>query len=521
MVTARQVVAAIAFALVVIAAGFGFGETYIGRLPDHRGRRLVAVDDAVRAVAPPRPRRTVVIVIDGLRRDSALGMKSVAALRSHGQCRSMDVGPLTVSRPVYAILSTGLEADRTGSRNNDETSPLAAESIWEIARQAGLEVVGASHLPWFGQLFPQGFTRYHRTEPMAEDIFAREPLGDLTLFHPIYVDESGHSYGAASSRYAAAVARADEEVSRLLERTDLTKDVVVFTADHGHTARGGHGGGQPEIKEVLTCYAGPGIVRTDALDALDARAFAPTLALRLGLRFPRHMRAGEDGLDAMFDIVDLGKTPEYAAERRASVTRFRDENARTLEDWLGSPPGTWSRLYERESARRSRRMWTGLVLLGTIFVGVSRRSGLPWKSILTSAAWVVALYGGAGLLHVAVRGSFDFTAVNSRASYVPAVLAVGLAAGTLAIAVHLAVWRNGARLLRDQLSALSLWLGVNVLHPLAFGWPLGFPLPNRELLLFPFFGAILLVSGGLLTVVLGGLVYWRRRRGDGIVARCD
>ena len=514
LVSARQAVAAVVLGLVAIAFGFGFGETYIGRLPDHRGHHLVAVDDVVRAAPPPRPRRTVVVVIDGLRRDSALSMKTVALLRSHGQCRVMDVGPLTVSRPVYAILSTGLEADRTGSRNNDETSPLAAESIWEVARQAGLEVVGASHLPWFGQLFPQGFTRYHRTEAIAENIFA-EPLGDLTLFHPIYVDETGHSYGAASANYAAAVVRADEEVSGLLARLDLEKDAVVFTADHGHVARGGHGSDQPEISRVLTCYAGPNIVRSERLDMLDARTFAPALALLLGLRFPRHMRAGEDDLDAMFDIASLSTASEYAAERRAAVTRFREENARALVGWLGDEPGTWSRLYEREGARHMRRMWGGLVLLVVVFVALSRKGGVSWKSILASAAWTLALYGSACLLHVAMRGSLDFTAINSKASYVPAALAIGLTAGSLAIILHVAVARSGAALLRDQLSALGLLLGANILHPLAFGWPLGFPLPGRELLLFPFFGAILLVAGGLLTIAMGATICGRLRWGPG------
>src|SRR3954468_4464220 len=148
---------AIAAAAIAIVAGFFFGETYIARRPQHHGYYLLLVDDAAHETPPPRPRHTVVVVIDGLRLDAALGMKSVGVLRSHGQCRAMEVGPQTVSRPVCAILSTGLEADRTGSRNNDETSPLAAESIWEVARQGGLEVDGASHLPWFGQLFPDGF----------------------------------------------------------------------------------------------------------------------------------------------------------------------------------------------------------------------------------------------------------------------------------------------------------------------------------------------------------------------------
>src|SRR6185295_16428165 len=110
-------------------------------------------------------------------------------------CRTTDVGPISVSRPVYAVLSTGLEQDRTGSRNNDETSPLAAESIWQVARREGLDVRGWSGVPWWQQLFTDGFTRYEVLAPEV-DLFAAAELGDLTLLHPLYVDEIGHKRGS-------------------------------------------------------------------------------------------------------------------------------------------------------------------------------------------------------------------------------------------------------------------------------------------------------------------------------------
>ena len=501
---------ALALALVsaiAIALGFFFGETYIPRLPQHRGYLLVPVDDAVRAdaAAPPRPRHTVVIVVDGLRRESAERMKSAAILQQRGQCRVMNVGLLTVSRPVYAVLSTGLEADRTGSRNNDETSPLAAESIWDVARGAGLEVYGASHLPWFGQLFPNGFTKYLRSEPIADDIFVNAPLGDLALFHPIYVDEMGHAFGGSSAPYAAAVARADREIEGLLARVDLAQDLVVLTADHGHTARGGHGAAQPEIRDVLTCLAGPGITRSDARAPLDGRTLAPLLAVRLGLRFPRTMRAGEDDLDRLFEIVDLSATPAYAADRHAAIARFREANEQAVGGWLGTPRGSWSTLYARERTHRLLRLGTGLALLAALVVLLSRRVGLAWKAVATSLLWVVALYAAAVLAHIALRGTFDFTAVNSRAAYVPACLGIGFLVGIVAAGIHYALARDLRRLLRDQLTALLVLAGLNVLHPIAFGWPLGFPLPSAPLLLFPFFGAILLVAGGILSLVLSAI----------------
>src|SRR5690606_28827318 len=138
-------------------------------------------------------------------------------LQAHGQCRISDQGSFTVSRPEYALLSTGLEVDRSGSRNNASTEPLFAQSIWDVARQASLSVSAASHRPCFGPLFPNASTRFTHLERYAENVFRPIVPLDVNLFHPLYVDEAAHTHGAASPEYHAAVARVDAEIAGLLE----------------------------------------------------------------------------------------------------------------------------------------------------------------------------------------------------------------------------------------------------------------------------------------------------------------
>ena len=313
---------AIVWSIACVVVGAVLGTTYIPRLSNHAGYWLVPFDDVPIAEPPPRPRHTAVIVVDGLRRDAAETMASARSLGESGQCWISDQGDYTVSRPVYALLSTGVEVDRTGARNNEETSPLAAESIWQVARQAGRTVHGSSHLPWFRELFPDGFDTFTLARTHADDVLAVPELADIELLHPLYVDEAGHHHGAASAEYRAAVARADLEIGRLLARLDLTQDLVVLTADHGHRDAGGHGGAQPEIREVLLCVAGRNIRHADgAFVRFDGRATAPLLSVLLGLRFPRHLRAGEDGLDAIFAIADVPEA--WAVDRRRAVDRAR------------------------------------------------------------------------------------------------------------------------------------------------------------------------------------------------------
>lgn len=465
------------------------GESYISRLPDHRGFFLVPVDDAIHTTPPSRPRHTVVVVIDGLRRDFAAKMHSVEKLRAAGQCRTSDVGPISVSRPVYAVISTGLEQDRTGSRNNDETSPLAAESIWEVARDAQLEVSGVSELPWWEQLFPKGFSRYDSKAL---------PLVDLNLWHPLYVDSAGHDAGARSQAYADAAARADRELSALLDELDLAQDLVLLTADHGHSELGGHGGPDPEIREVLSCFAGRGVAHVEGDAApIPSRTLAPALAVLLGVRFPKHMRALEDDLDQIFGIADANAfTPEYLQDRRAAIAHFRDANKQAIAAWLGHE-GSWSDLYARERTKQIARGAVFAIAALALFAFVERK-----RKPLFLIAWMGSIALLTVALHIVVRGSFDWTAINVREGYIRAASILCAAVGFAAIALHALIHRDLAKLVRDQLTLVFVAIALDLLPPIAFGWHLGFPLPGPTFLLYPFIGSIFLAVHALLALVL-------------------
>src|SRR5262245_36717088 len=127
--------------LLAVAVGSAIARWEAQLSSDHRGFYLVSVADSFQPTPEDiraRPRRTFVVVFDGLGFEEASTMPAMNLLRSRGQCLKTHVGSFSVSRPVYAALSTGLEQDRTGARSNAIETPLAAESIWQIARQAGL-----------------------------------------------------------------------------------------------------------------------------------------------------------------------------------------------------------------------------------------------------------------------------------------------------------------------------------------------------------------------------------------------
>jgi hypothetical protein len=497
--------AAIGFAALSAVAGAVLGQTYISRLPNHAGYFLVPVEDEIRAPLPPRPRHAVFILVDGLRRASAETMASARMLASAGQCRVSDQGGYTVSRPVYALLSTGLEVDRSGARNNDLTAPLGAESVWQVARESGLHVTGSSHLPWFRQLFPAGFDSFRVMDAHERDVFADADLTDVNLFHPLYVDAAGHEYGGASPEYARAVARADAEIGRLLAKLDLEQDLVVLTADHGHRDEGGHGGGQPEINDVLTCFAGRNVAKLDGRRRFDGRVTGPALALLLGLHFPRQMRAGDDGLDALWEIANVDAP--YIADRRAAVARFRDQNRSALAGWLGSEPGTWPRFYEQEAQKQRLRLAAaalGSLLLLGLRLRAQRSLPRALETLGLLAAAATTLYGA----HHVALGDFDYTSINGRERFVTRALLASLASAVVSVGAHAAVVRDRERLTADGLTVVGVLLAANLGHIVVYGWPLGFPLPSPAERYAPFFGAIALVGWAVVTLVLALL---RRR----------
>lgn len=477
------------------------GANYIPRLSNHAGYFVVDVEDVIQATPAVRPAHVTLIVVDGLRRDSAQSMRAVAKLADAGQCRTTDVGPYTVSRPIYALLSTGLEVDRSGARNNDETSALKAESVWDVAVETGLEVAVASHLSWWQELFPKAFKQSVVLQE-NEDVFAAATRldADFTVIHPVYVDTAGHAFGAASAEYKDAVARVDGELSEWLASVDLQRDLVVFTADHGHVAAGGHGAQQPELRGVWVCFAGPGIARVTDPPAMDSRVVAPAIAVAMGLRFPKNMRAVEDNLDQLWTIFDAeALSPAYVAQRKQSVELFRDRNRQALTQWLadGEQPA-WTALWRQG---RRDRWWKIASLLAAIAAGVglaltTRKEGSRQAAL--SLAWVVGTFALTCAVWVAIRGSFDYTSINERAPFLRNSLAICGITGVVAAWVHARIFRDTGRWAADQaVLALSV-LALSLAHIIAFGWPLGFPVPHRIVLFFPFFAATFSVVHGLL-----------------------
>lgn len=456
------------FALVVAIA---LGLTYGVRLSDHRGFRLIAVDDSV--TAAPKPRRTVMVLFDGLGRDDADSLSTIQSLAREWPCIDTDVGSITFSRPSYAQISTGLEMDRTGVRNNVDTSPAAAESIWQVAKEAGREIRVASDLLWWRELFPSGIPAYS-AQPDERSYFTAQNLAEVSLIHPMYVDDAGHDHGATSPEFRAALARADRELASLLPLLDLQRDLLIVTADHGHALRGGHGGREPRVAHVRTCFAGAGVVHRAESAQASSTMIAPAMAILSGLRFPRHMRASRDGRDDLDLALSLADLPApYLATRRAAIERFRAQNP------------DWTAIYVSATNKQNVACAIAIALAALV---ASRK---PW-SLLYLATGFVAL--------VLVHRGFDLTAIRGGTF---AFVAKSGVACLLASAIVFLYRRD-----RDDFVALvAAGLFLAMAQPILFGVKMGFPIPGPQVLFFPSVQTTMLAVHALFALVV---LFWSR-----------
>lgn len=230
----------------------------------------------------------------------------------------------------------------------------------------------------------------------------------------------------------------------------------------------------------------------------------PALALLLGLRFPADMRAGDDDLDALWDIADVDGG--YREERRAAVERFRADNLAQLRAWSPDSAGSWDRFYAWHRGQQIIRVlpFVGLLALALVLQarthrrrGGGARFGLAFVALFAVATWA---------LQVGLRGSFDLSAVAYREDFLTFTILLGVGCCGAAVWLHWLVRRDLGGLIVDLMVLSIVGTLLNIAHPVAFGWRLGFPVPPPAAFFFPYWSALFLgvLNGvGLLLCVAG------------------
>jgi hypothetical protein len=220
-----------------------------------------------------------VVLIDGLSETTAAALPNWSTLCKRGLALRVDVGFPTVSLPVQIALWSGLTQQQTGIVFRSDR-PLVPPLWHSIAHQVDSRAVAESHGYIVRSL---GFSR---TEPAAEGaqhpasdadpkvwrdtgwlVAAREAVASetrLVFVHVLRVDTWGHRKGRDSAEYRKAASEADAILGELLALSPPGARWFVLS-DHGHISTGGHGGEEPEVRQVQHCIADLGDVKDTLL----------------------------------------------------------------------------------------------------------------------------------------------------------------------------------------------------------------------------------------------------------------
>ncbi|WP_280492165.1 alkaline phosphatase family protein [Nocardia asiatica] len=233
--------------------------------------------------------KVVVIGLDGLMYSKIERAQAPNLLRLSGAgllSRSSIAPHITISGPSWATVLTGVWDRKHGITDNRFTAApftryptvftqlervrpgLKTQSVatWDqIATMAGSGspradvVVSTAPVPDDPD---ESRTDAATTDAVVTAIGRFAP--DLLFTHLDQVDRAGHDAGGASRAYLDAVARTDALVGRIVAAVDARaaahpaeRWTVLVTADHGHSAKGGHGGRSADETTNFVIARGP------------------------------------------------------------------------------------------------------------------------------------------------------------------------------------------------------------------------------------------------------------------------
>lgn len=221
--------------------------------------------------------KVILVIIDGLAWQVAHDvMGYLQGLREAGRASlyRLDCELPSLSRPLYECILTGVRPVDSGVVHNDVVRLSKEESIFHLARKAGLKTAAAAY-HWISELYnrtPYDAVRdrftadeslpiqygvfYHGDGYCDEhllldgEVLRRRHDPDFLLIHPMNTDEAGHRFGLNSSQYRNAVRRFDNALSVHLPTWIERGYQIIVTSDHGMNHDQTHRGILPEERQV-------------------------------------------------------------------------------------------------------------------------------------------------------------------------------------------------------------------------------------------------------------------------------
>ena len=214
-------------------------------------------------------KKVILVVLDGLAYETAeqcMGFLQGLNVQGATTLYKIQCELPSKSRPLYETILTGVPPVMSGIVHNEVIRNSNQESIFSLARDAGLTRAAAA-FHWFSELYnqsPYDPVRDRHTDAPEQliqygcfyhgdhypdnylyldaETLRRRHNPDFLLIHPMNIDNAGHHAGVDSAHYRNTVRTSDGELSKYLPTWIEEGYQVLITADHGMNADKSHGG---------------------------------------------------------------------------------------------------------------------------------------------------------------------------------------------------------------------------------------------------------------------------------------
>ncbi len=211
-------------------------------------------------IGPERPEGVLLIVVDGLRLDTARDAGVMPALHA------LAGGEVAEAR-VEAIIPSTLSGIRAMVEGVTPPAGAALLDLWSPPARAGgiLEAVAGGgggvavagprlwmdlYGRWVDAAAIEPFgSRADAGVATAAEAWLRRGEHRLVIAHLGALDWAAHEHGPGSAAYRSAAAAADDAIRRLASAAG-ERFAVLVTSDHGTTSQGGHAGAEPSVTRV-------------------------------------------------------------------------------------------------------------------------------------------------------------------------------------------------------------------------------------------------------------------------------
>jgi hypothetical protein len=437
---------------------------------------VVATPINTEVAAPPLTARVLVIVVDGLRHDTALDGDVMPKLQALGRAGARGVSlasRVTMTGLGVRTLGTGTSPGLADILLETQLPRVSFDNVFSALRRRGGHTAWIGNSAWkelFGDDIDIDARISHLLNVMAraDNVWGADTVivaraiklmarGDwqLCIVHLGGLDNASHRFTPSGEQFRAKARAVDGDIADIVAAAGPATTVIV-TSDHGTSDAGHHGSDEAITRRTPLVMSGAAVAHQRVLDARQTD-IAPTIAALLGLPIPAPSE-GQVLVDALaidrdtanaLRTANLHQQARYAAAYAAAhgtsppALDATPEGLRRLGDWIEAA---------QSSSSRGPVLWA-LALIALALGLLATPAPVPVTAAVAVLAALSIASGGTGeapsLAALAVAGSsFAWRAARTA----PAWRALGIGAAAIAaVELLLAIYKLHHRFLEMKM----------------------------------------------------------------------